>query len=89
MIRAAIVFLLASSTLAQLYSNPVLTEPIESLPDSFSWQSVNGRNYLTYIRNQHIPVYCGSCWAQAATSALSDRIKILRNASFPDILISA
>ena len=31
----------------------------ESMPSDFSWESVNGTNYLTSIRNQHIPVYCG------------------------------
>jgi cathepsin X len=39
-------------------------------------------------RNQHIPVYCGSCWSFATTSSLSDRIKIQRNASWPDINLS-
>jgi cathepsin X len=58
------------------------------LPTSFSWHDVDGVNYLTNIKNQHIPQYCGSCWAQATTSALSDRIKIARNAAWPDINIS-
>jgi len=49
---------------------------------------VNGTNYLTLQKNQHIPVYCGSCWAFAASSAMSDRIKIMRNAQWPDINIS-
>ena len=31
---------------------------------------------------------CGSCWAMATTSALSDRIKLLRKGSFPDIDLS-
>lgn len=61
---------------------------IRDLPDHFDWKNVDGTNYLTVTKNQHIPQYCGSCWAFATTSSLSDRIKIHRKAAFPDILIS-
>lgn len=65
-------------------------KPLEHVfvPDDFHWGNVNGVNYLTNMRNQHVPTYCGSCWAHATTSSLSDRIKIARNAQWPDINLS-
>jgi len=60
----------------------------DDLPDSFTWGDVDGVSYLTRTLNQHIPQYCGSCWAHGALSALSDRIKIARKAAAPEINLS-
>ena len=55
---------------------PRKTVPASSLPSAWHWGNVNGTNYLTWVINQHIPQYCGSCYAQSTIGAMSDRIKI-------------
>jgi len=44
------------------------------LPDAFSWSNVNNTSYLTRSLNQHIPQYCGSCWAHGALSSLAEYV---------------
>lgn len=50
----------------------------KNLPPKFSWLNFGGENYLTKSMNQHLPTYCGSCWAVSAVTVLADRIKIIR-----------
>eukprot|EP00930_Biecheleria_cincta_P061058 TRINITY_DN46627_c0_g1_i1.p1 TRINITY_DN46627_c0_g1~~TRINITY_DN46627_c0_g1_i1.p1 ORF type:complete len:724 (-),score=97.13 TRINITY_DN46627_c0_g1_i1:50-2038(-) len=69
-------------------SHELLTDPKGGYPENFNWCSKDGVSYCTPSLNQHIPQYCGSCWAHGALSSLADRIKIARNAKGPDVMLS-
>lgn len=79
----------------QLFSPPVLKAPTaeelvdkKTLPQGWDWRNAGGRNMVTPNVNQHIPVYCGSCWIHGTAAALNDRIKIMRDGAFPDVMLA-
>lgn len=55
------------------------------LPESWDYRTMG---LLTSDLNQHIPQYCGSCWAHAPMSSIADRIKIMTNGTQRDVIPS-
>ena len=55
---------------------PVKQKSRHELPSDYSWCNVDGTSYCTSSWNQHIPVYCGSCYIHGALAQANDRIKI-------------
>ena len=57
----------------------------KALPKEYDIRNLDGVSYASIDRNQHIPQYCGSCWAQGSSSALSDRLALMTGNRFPEV----
>lgn len=71
--------------IGEVVKTRVTVKSKSQLPTNFDYRPLG---LLTTDLNQHIPVYCGSCWAHAAFSSIADRIKIATNGTQRDIIPS-
>jgi cathepsin X len=60
---------------------------LNNIPNNFDWRNVTKHNfypslqpgnYCVPVRNQHIPQYCGSCFAFGSVQTLGDRFNIMK-----------
>jgi len=56
-----------------------LSQTTSNFPPSFDWRNRHGKNWMTEVRNQHIPNPCGSCWAHATVGAIEGVINLYFN----------
>ena len=75
----------------KIYTLPPLTQEqsheIKKLPLNFDWCE---EGMCAPSVNQHIPQYCGSCFAHGSLAAATDRIKIMnkkRGYKGPDVML--
>jgi hypothetical protein len=67
---------------------------LDELPAHWDWRDFNGTGIglTTSVLNQMAPKACGSCWAFATISALSDRIRIAKYHKYkklgPEVILS-
>jgi len=64
---------------------PVRTPDGVAAPDSLDWTRMNGKNYITGIRNQ---ASCGSCWAFGAVAQVEALVNVAEDDTTIDLNLS-
>jgi cathepsin X len=77
--------LIGDDKIPEVIKSAPLKKTRGELPTNFDYRTLG---LLTSDLNQHIPVYCGSCWAHSAMSSIADRIKIMTNGTMRDVIPS-
>ncbi|KAG9406792.1 hypothetical protein AC1031_003117 [Aphanomyces cochlioides] len=70
-----------------LQPTPAQKEEMEAMPRHFDWCE---QGMCTSSWNQHVPIYCGSCYAHGALASANDRIKIMHHKmgwKRPDVML--
>eukprot|EP01031_Cornospumella_fuschlensis_P024773 gene24773-29936_t len=75
--------LLGDDKIGEVVKTRLQYKSAAELPTNWDYRE---KGLLTADLNQHIPVYCGSCWAHAAFSSIADRIKIATNGTKRDVI---
>jgi hypothetical protein len=75
---------------ATLSYNYVPVEPLKrhEVEKNFNWCDKDGLDLCTASWNQHIPQYCGSCWAHGTLAAIQDRLKIRKGGKGMDVMLA-
>ena len=62
------------------FSQPTEADLLKAkvLPEEFDWRNVDGKNYVSPVRNQGS---CGSCYAFATMAMFEARVRVLSNAT--------
>lgn len=67
----------------------VTVDPAIAVPSSYDFRNVSSnQSYWTEDKNENAGSYCSSGWAQAVTSALSDRLSFLNKGAWPPVNLS-